>query len=119
MLGAGAVMVADAFSGQGRLQLVAVLLGILVFGVIVLLVERRNSSHEAAPPGLTGALQPPPVQRQVYRAPAAAVPIASARDAAESKSPADPYPVPFVNPAGTDEPAEAPVRGPGDGGATA
>ncbi|HEV1997792.1 MAG TPA: hypothetical protein VGR61_06640 [Candidatus Dormibacteraeota bacterium] len=99
MLAPAVVPVADAFTGAERLQLVAVLLGILVFGIVVLIVERRNSSHEAAPPGLTGVLHPPAPPRQVYRPPANAVPVASARDAAESPSPDAPYPVPFLDPA--------------------
>lgn len=105
--------IADAFSGAGRLQLVAVLLGILVFGVIVLLVERRNSSHEATPPGLAGALPGPAASRaQVYRPPAAAVPIASARDAAETTGTEAPYPVPFLaGPAATEDAASLPDHG--------
>jgi hypothetical protein len=91
-------------SGGQLVQLIAVLLGLLVFAAIVLVVERRNAHHEAVPPGRT-ALEVP-LRSPVRRAPAGAVPIASARVASDTVAPANPYPVPFVADPPTEEPAE-------------
>ncbi|HEY8740284.1 MAG TPA: hypothetical protein VIN56_06805 [Candidatus Dormibacteraeota bacterium] len=86
-------------TGEQRLELVAVVLGVLVFVVIVLVVERRNSGGEVMPPGRT-ALDP---QRPtVRRAPATAVPIASARVAADTPAAAY-YAVPFLADAPPDD----------------
>lgn len=111
--------IAEGLSDQQRVQLVAILLGIVVFIVIVLLVERRNTSHEVVPPGLApgpSALDP---QRKVYRPSATAVPIRSAREAADKAEAPDPYPVPFLTigpseadapPAERQDPADAPMQ---------
>ena len=98
MLGLGILVSAAGLTGEQKLQLVAVLLGVLVFGVVVLMVERRNHGHEAAPPGMTARDAPRPAPRQVYRPPARSVPTMSARAAADEEPIASPYPVPFVNP---------------------
>jgi hypothetical protein len=89
--------IAEGLSNQQRVQLVAILLGIVVFIVVVLLVERRNATHEVVPPGLTGGLSTLDPQRQVYRPPATAIPIQSAREAADKVEAPDPYPVPFLS----------------------
>lgn len=88
--------IAEGLTDQQRLQAVAALLGVLVFGVIVLVAERRNHSHEAVPPGRSSALMSPDPPRQVRRAPATTVPIPSAREAAGLAEPVDPYPMPFL-----------------------
>jgi hypothetical protein len=94
----------EGLPGGQLLQLIAVLLGLLVFLAIVLVVERRNSPHEAVPPGRSAleAQSRPPIRR----GPAAAVPIASARAAADTVRPANPYPVPFVAEPPTEAPSE-------------
>jgi hypothetical protein len=97
--------IAVGLTDQQRLQGVAALLGVLVFGVIVLVAERRNHGHEVVPPGRTSALDIPEPPRDVRRAPASAVPIPSAREAAGVAEPADPYPVPFL---GAEAGADAP-----------
>ncbi|MEA2682891.1 MAG: hypothetical protein QOK05_1219 [Chloroflexota bacterium] len=99
---------AEGLSGQQRVQLVAILLGIVVFIAIVLVVERRNAHHEAVPPGVTAglaALDPP---RQVRRPPATAIPIASARETADRLRTPEPYPVPFLAEVEGHEPPEPP-----------
>lgn len=110
--------IAEGLSNQQRVQLVAILLGIVVFIVIVFLVERRNATHEVVPPGLAGGLSSLDPQRQVYRPPATAVPIRSAREASDQVEAPDPYPVPFLTtrPGGAEppgerrEPPEAPMQ---------
>ena len=111
MLGHGIFVSAAGLTGEQKLQLVAVLLGVLVFGIVVLMVERRNHGHEAAPPGMTARDAPRPVPRQVYRPPARSVPTMSARTAADEDPSTNPYPVPFVN-AAEAPPAGAPAPSP-------
>jgi predicted lipid-binding transport protein (Tim44 family) len=101
--------IAEGLTDPERLQAVAALLGVLVFGVIVLVAERRNQTHEVVPPGHSSALASPDSPRQVHRAPATAVPIPSAREAAGVAEPADPYPTPFLGA----EAADAPPLGEG------
>lgn len=88
--------IAEGLAEPQRLQAVAALLGVLIFGVIVLVAERRNHSQEAVPPGRASALTSLDPPREVRRGPAAAVPISSAREAAAVAEPVDPYPVPFL-----------------------
>lgn len=100
MLVSSAMVLGLELRGEQRLELIAVVLGVLVFIVIVLIVERRNSGGEVMPPGRT-ALDP---QRpSVRRAPASAVPIASARVAADTPAAAAPYAVPFLADAPPDD----------------
>ena len=108
MVGLGVSVLAEGLSGDQRLQLVAALLGVLVFGVVVLVVERRNHGHEVTPPGMTARDAPRPPPRQVYRPPAQSVPTLSARAAADEEPEDNPYPVPFVNAGGTPAAPEKP-----------
>jgi hypothetical protein len=94
MIAYGFLALAEGLSGQQRLALVAVLLGVLVFGAVVLLVEHRNVTHETPPLGLS-AMEP--VRRDIRRGPAVAVPIPSARIAADAPEPTRPYTVPFLD----------------------
>jgi hypothetical protein len=99
---------ADGLSGAQRLQVVAVLLGLLVLVAVVLLAERRNHGEEVVPPGMT----PAPSPRQVYRPPARVVPTLAGR-AAEVEVPGEPYPVPFI---ATDAATSEPTPTTGDPG---
>ena len=107
---------AEGLTGEQRLQLVAVLLGVLVFGAVILVVERRNHGHEATPPGMTARELPRPAARQVYRPPSRSVPTMSTRPGAVEEAPANPYPVPFAPSGdavpGTGEPPPATPPGP-------
>ena len=114
MVGLAVSVLADGLSGEQRLQLVAALLGVLVFGAVVLVVERRNQGHEVTPPGMTprdtSRQDPRPAPRQVYRPPAQSVPTLSARTAADAEPSDHPYPVPFVSGAGTESEPPAPAE---------
>jgi hypothetical protein len=108
MIGLGVSALAEGLSGEQRLQVVAVLLGVLVFGVVVLVVDRRNHGQEATPPGMTAPPAQRPEPRAIYRPPPRPVPTISARAAADEDPPANPYPVPFVGDAGPEPVAIAP-----------
>jgi len=120
MWGLGILVSAAGLTGDQKLQLVAVLLGVLVFGIVVLMAERRNHGHEAAPPGMTARDAPSVAPRQVYHPPARSVPTMSARVAADEEAPANPYPVPFVKGAEAESPAEpgAPADDPASPGSS-